>query len=362
MEFEAPVEPQASTESMDAPTETVAPVAVLPAGRRTRPVFDVLVRDPLRAAVEAESDGRATVLYDVAGHPNHMHVLARQTYADLGFERQLGRGNVSAFEVGGVVKSELFIGVYQSSERNGLGCSLPAGRPWMNLTYDEAVAASTAKGPGWHMMSAHEWAAVAFGCMANGYQPRGNVANGNAGGRFRNETGSGYDNAQHIGRTGTGPHSWRHDGLPGGIADLVGNALEWNSLIKLVDGQVLATPDNDYTAAEADWVAQGCYLDCSRKKITLTHSAVRGANTAYSVAFSRFRRARRYQGNLLLRRLLMEPAGIVPQGRMYVKDHGERMVSRGGEPETGGGLAAAFIYDPRDSRQPDVGFRIAYIA
>lgn len=120
--------------------------------------------------------------------------------------------------------------------------------------------------------------------------------------------------------------------------------------------------DNDYTADEAEWSAQGRYLNCARGRVTLTNTPVTGENTAYSVAFDRFRRARGYESSPLLRRLLIEPAGTVPHGRCYVKDHGERRVSRGGEPETGGGLATAFIYDPRDSRQPDVGFRVAYIA
>jgi|GEM_PF-4709504 len=189
MEFEPSAQP-GCVEEISVPADPVPLVDSSP--KAACLVFDVLVRDPLRETVEAQSGARATVLYDAAGQPNHMYVLPRLTYADLGLECELGRGNVSAFEVGGVVKSELFIGVYQVSERHGLGCSLSAARPWVDLSYDEASAASAAKGPGWHMMTAHEWAAVAFWCMANGYQPRGNVANGCAGGRFRNEAGLGW--------------------------------------------------------------------------------------------------------------------------------------------------------------------------
>lgn len=316
------------------------------------PVFDVLVRDPLRETVEVQSGARATVLYDAAGQPNHMYVLPRMIYADLGFERELGRGNVSAFEVGGVVKSELFIGVYPVSQRHGLGRSLPAAWPWVDLSYDEASAASAAKGPGWHMMTAHEWAAVAFWCMANGC----------AGGRFRNEAGLGYGNEQHICRTGSGPDSWCHDGQSGGIADLVGNALEWNSLVKLVDGEVFAAPDNDFNAHEASWLSQGRYLDCARRRVTLRKHASEFRSSAYDVPFRKVRRARCCDSSRLLQRLLIEPAGVLPQGSFYARDYGQRMLARGGEPETGGGLATAFLYDARDSRQPDVGFRVAYIA
>lgn len=238
MEFDPRAQP-GCVEQIAVPADPAPLVDSSP--RAARPVFDVLVRDPLREAVEAQSGARATVLYDAAGHPNHMHVLPRLTYADLGFERQLGHGNVSAFEVGGAVKSEIFIGLYQACKVDGLGCSVPGARPWVDVSYDEAVAAARAKGPGWHMMTAHEWAAIAFWCMANGYQPRGNVAEGSAGGRYRHETGRGYGNDRHIGLTGTGPASWRHTDEPMGIADLVGNVLEWNSLIKLVDSEVWTT-------------------------------------------------------------------------------------------------------------------------
>ena len=110
------------------------------------------------------------------------------------------------------------------------------------------------KGPGWHLMTNAEWAAVALWCKKNGFMPKGNNNYGKdstegalpqrALGTYRNTDGTIYRTA-----TGSGPASWYHDNTAAGIADLNGNVWEWNGGLRLVDGEIQIIPNND----AADW-------------------------------------------------------------------------------------------------------------
>jgi len=50
--------------------------------------------------------------------------------------------------------------------------------------------------------------------------------------------------------SGSGPAAWRHNHDHNGISDLVGNIREWQSLLKIADGQILVASDNDYNQPE----------------------------------------------------------------------------------------------------------------
>ncbi|MCP6237317.1 hypothetical protein NL436_27935, partial [Klebsiella pneumoniae] len=49
--------------------------------------------------------------------------------------------------------------------------------------------------------------------------------------------------------TGAGPVTWRHDGTPAGIADLVGNIWEFTPGLRLVDGEIQVLANNDAATA-----------------------------------------------------------------------------------------------------------------
>lgn len=305
------------------------------------------ILDGDRRAVERASGGKLTVLYDDLGNPSLHHIIPKFRYEDLGFDTELGTGVATAFLVNGVEKSEIFVGAHLGSMVNGRLCSIPRVDPAASMDWDAFKAACEAKGSGWHMMTGHEWAAVAFWCAANGYQPRGNTNYGRAHDRtlemgIRQDGGIAGD-ASGTARTltGSGPNQWAHNADPNGIFDLVGNVWEWNDCYKIIDGRIFAAPDNDWTLAEASWTDTGVDIDAANP---WTSSAVTGTQ--------------------LTERLMVTYAGIDLQGRLYVNTSGERMPFRGGAWANGSdaGLGALNLTYTRSGPGTSVGARPVFVS
>ncbi len=332
----------------------------------------IIAKDSLRASIEGETGGRMTVLYDDSGNPNVMHVLPRFRYEDLGFSTEMGTGTCNAFDLGaGSYRSEIFLAAYQAVSVGGVACSLPHQNPWVSINFDNAKSACTSKGTGWHLMNMHEWAAVALWCMANGFEPRGSTNHGRAhdaahevGTRQDGDTYAPGDSAG-VGNTltGSGPAAWRHDNNVSGISDLVGNVWEWQDGFYLSEGEIFANPDNDYTLAEASWPTAGKFMrgDINSGQVTLAEAGSAAESTVSNV-WSTTPLDAGYTSSQLLRRLLVEPAGISPQGRLYARDYGERFPLRGGARNNGGyaGLAALGLHDSRANANSNLGFRPAF--
>ena len=107
---------------------------------------------------------------------------------------------------------------------------------WRYIDYWYARKACSNVGVGWHMMSAFEWASLAFFSQMNGTMPHGNNKNVNppADIDFPAETAL-LDlacNARNAGwyanLVGTGPVTWNHNHRSDGVSDLNGNMWEWN--------------------------------------------------------------------------------------------------------------------------------------
>lgn len=325
--------------------------------------------DSLRQQVEAATGGHVTVLYDDKGYPSYMRVIPKFRYEDLGFEEELGTGVATAFIVDGQEKSEIFIGQYQAITHDGRALSLPGKDPRTSINYDQAKAACVDKGPGWHLMTRHEWAAVALWCMANGFEPRGNTNYGRAHDAahetaVRQDGGTPGD-ASGTARTmaGGGPASWRHDGTITGIADLVGNVWEWVDGLKLVDGRIHVTQDNRFDQPEDDWAALDHYLSNEGGTLTLMNSQGGADDQQLSVGWGAVAKEAGYTESQLLQRLLFSPAGIVPQGRLYANAEGERFPSCGGHRNSGSnaGLAALYLSSSRSYAVSNRGFRPAFV-
>ncbi|MGL6583945.1 hypothetical protein ACSZOO_03155 [Aeromonas hydrophila] len=335
------------------------------------------VLDAERRAVERASGGQQTVIYDAAGNANVMFVLPRFSYADLGMTADMGTGDVTAFDFGsGSIKSEIFIGAYLASGSGAV--SAPRQDPRASLDHTAARAACSAKGAGWHLMTAHEWAAIALWCMANGYEPIGNtnwgrnhaktwligdradgLAPGDASGTGRTQTGS-------LGPAAT------HNNAVSGIADLVGNVWEWQDGFLLMDGRFKLSSFN--TQAEANWAFVDAYLDSTSTtggapvlSYTVTNrlgTAGDSANSGYSASaeWKSMTKSSGYVSLQALRRLLVEPASVLPQGRIYMRNFGERLPCRGGAWYGGAsaGLAALYLDGSRVGASTNIGFRPAF--
>ena len=202
------------------------------------------------------------ILYDDKGLPSIMVKIPKMTYAQLG----LGSSTAvhPAFIVNGQEVDAIYISKYQNIVVDGRAYSLPGEDPKATISKDSALAACTAKGAGWHLMSRAEWAMLALWCKANGTQPKGNNNYGKDVSETVRRAVPTYMDGANIGRvaTGTGPLAWSHDGTPSGIWDLNGNVSEWVGGIRLVKGELqimannnAADKDKSQAADSAQWMA-----------------------------------------------------------------------------------------------------------
>ena len=330
--------------------------------------FEIYVPDPLRKSVEAATGGQCTVLYDDQNLPSYMRIIPAMNARDLisGLT-----GTHPAFLVNTVQIPEIFVGMFQAYVTGGRAYSLPYYNPTVSIDFDDAKAACTAKGTGWHLMTNWEWAAVALWCKKNSVEPAGNT---NHGRHHTNvwETGTRQDGDTYLpGDTsgfgnilcGTGPYSWRHDGTPAGISDLVGNVWEWVDGFKINNGRIYMPADNHVTLSEASWPAMDHYLSNNSGTLTLQGTAATVVDANISVTWGSLTKAGGYTESDLLKLALISPAGVVPVGTLYANSSGERLPIRGGSRGDGSyaGLAALNLNNARSGVSSFIGFRPAFL-
>ena len=360
----------------EAAADDAAAIALGDAEASLRQTFDIWAPDPERRAVEAATGGRCTIIRAPNGQASYMHIIPKFRCEDVAPGGELGTGVHPAFIVGGVEKDSFMVGMYQAYQDGSHFVSQPQRDPHASIDLDAARAGMQANGSGWHLMTNWEWAAIALWCMANGYQPTGNTNWGrshvNTWETGRRADGGVPGNDSGVGRnlTGSGPMSWRHDGSPAGISDLVGSVWEWVDGLKLQDGRIILAPDNDYALSETGWVAQDMWLSSSGG---VTFEATEGdvvrdgeiGDDGYgNSASAEWRTMGGDPATQLLTRSLIMPNGTLdPEGRLYVRNYGERLPCRGGSWSNGGnaGLAALALNNPRTSAYGTFGFRPAFI-
>lgn len=225
----------------------------------------ILIKDSLRQSVELASGGLQTVLYTAKGQPTYMNII--QKYDMSTIDASLS-GTHPAFIVDGVEKPEIFIGTYQGRIVNGELLSLPNVEPTHSINYTNFLAAARACGNGHHLITNAEWSAVALQCYKDNKQPMGNTYYGRSSenplliGRRADGLNPGDTSGSARTLTGSGPVEWRHNGKENGIADLSGNVWEWNSGMRIFNGEIQVIADNnasklaiDLGAASTEWKA-----------------------------------------------------------------------------------------------------------
>lgn len=346
--------------------------------------FVLSIKDTYRQAVESATGGKNTVMYDDKGNPSIMVCIPKFNLSDV----IDGAPNVPhpAFVVNGVVKSEIWISKYQNIVHDGRAYSLPFQDPRTYVTYDQAKQYCAAKGPGWHLMTNAEWAAIALWCKKNGFMPRGNNNFGkdHSATHERGKVTYTYNDngTTREGRvaTGSGPASWSHDGTNEGIFDLNGNVWEWVDGLKLIDGKIYVHQDNNFNTPEGyrlvdQWVDTGVYIDDVGGKPIL------GAERT-NPTFKTDPSSDAYEGNIstifeilaakngftvpdLLKYLAIAPIDANHGGDgIWVRNYGERVALRGGLWAFGSsaGVFALGLFYHRSGSNHDISFRSAYIA
>lgn len=316
------------------------------------------ILDSARRALERSSRGRNTILYNAGREEIHVVRIDACSYADLGSAYTAGMngtGILEAFSAGGVAKTHLWVGKYPAAlSASGRVVCQPGLDPWVDISYDEAVAAcaalGTISGQSARLMSVWDWAAITHLIMASSRgQPTGNTDYG------RHHT-SKWQRATRVDGalggvttgtprtlTGSGPREWSHDLSDFGIADLVGNVWEWLCGAKMTEGVISLGSDNGTVTTEASWAAQSGYtMPASGAWSSLSNA---GASDA-------------------LKRALIVPAtGVTsPAGYLYTSLTGERLPVRGGRWNSAGdaGLAALNLGYARGNRGTTLGFRPAF--
>lgn len=182
---------------------------------------------------------RNEVIFDNRGIPDIMVVF---TPDELGLPA----------EIRGKTVKEYAISKYPNTLIGGVPYSMPYQQPAVNINRDEAIRLCEAKGPGWHLLTNDEWAALAHQSRKNGTLPRGNTDCGKSH-SHPEETGTTYKDASGSSKTltGSGPVTWNHTHTAEGVADMCGNIWEHVGGIRFMDGQVQVIPDNG-AAAGAD--------------------------------------------------------------------------------------------------------------
>ena len=225
----------------------------------------ILIKDSLRQSVELASGGLQTVMYTAKGQPTYMNII--QKYDMSTIDASLS-GTHPAFIVDGVEKPEIFIGTYQGKIVSGELLSLPNVDPTVSTNYDNFLNAARASGNGHHLITNAEWSAVALQCYKNGTQPMGNSYYGRSSedplliGRRQDGLNPGNTSGSARTLTGSGPVQWRHNGKENGIADLSSNVWEWNSGMRIFNGEIQVIANNnasklaiDLGAASTEWKA-----------------------------------------------------------------------------------------------------------
>ena len=304
---------------------------------------------------------RNEVIFDDRGIPDIMVAFMPD---ELGLPAELKGRKVEAY----------LIGKYQATMIDGVPHSLPFQQPAVNVSHDDAIRLCEAKGPGWHLITNDEWAALAHQSRKNGTLPRGNTGSGKSH-SHPEETGTTYDGGYGKTLTGSGPVTWNHDHTAEGVADMVGNVWEHVGGIRFLDGQVQIIPNNE-AAAGADqspdskeWTAiytpdgDPVYYNVKDGEIVLQPTAPEGKDYDGVPFCDLHERADMDVPDKLIELGLYPAPGYEGEEYFWLDTDGERCVCRGGGWLDGTSAGVFFLHggSSRSYSGTGIGFRSALV-
>ncbi len=302
---------------------------------------------------------RNEVIFDKSGIPDIMVVF---TPDELGLPATLKGRKVS----------EYLISKYPNTLIGGVPHSLPFQKPAVDVNFDEAVQLCESKGPGWHLLTNDEWAALARQSWENDTMPTGNTASGKSH-SHPEQTGTTYDGGYGKTLTGSGPVAWNHDRTAEGVSDMCGNIWEHVGGIRFLNGQVQVIPDNgaaagaDQSADSKEWeaiyTADGDPVYFNPRGGEIFVEPTEAEDKDYDgVRFMELEAKGLDVPDKLIELGLYPPAGYESDEYFWIDNNAERCVFRGGAWYSGA-YAGVFSLagSSRSSSNTSFGFRSAYI-
>ena len=305
---------------------------------------------------------RNEVIFDSRGIPDIMVVF---TPDELGLPA----------EIRGKAVKEYAISKYPNTLIGGVPYSMPYQQPAVNVNHDEAIRLCEGKGPGWHLITNDEWAALAHQSRKNGTLPRGNTDCGKSH-SHPEETGTTYRDSSGDSKTltGSGPVTWNHNHTAEGVADMCGNVWEHVGGIRFIDGKVQVIPRNEAAAGadqsrdskewKAIYTADGdpVYYNVEDGEIKLQPIAPEGKDYD-GVQFTDLNTSALEVPEKLIELGLYPAPGYEGTDYFWLDTDGERIVLRGGYGGSGANAGVFYFngYYSRADVDADVGFRSALI-
>ena len=269
---------------------------------------------------------------------------------------------------------EYAISKYPNTMIDGRPYSLPFMPPAVNVNHDEAIRLCEAKGPGWHLITNDEWAALARQSWENDTVPTGNTNSGKSH-SHPEQKGTTYQNSYGKTLAGSGPIEWNHDRTAEGVADMVGNVWEHVGGVRFLNGQAQIIPNNE-AAAGADqspdskeWTAiytpdgDPVYYNVKDGEIVLQPTAPEGKDYDGVPFCDLHERADMDVPDKLIELGLYPAPGYEGEEYFWLDTDGERCVYRGGHWSngTGAGVFSLLGDYSRSYVGWDIGFRSALV-
>lgn len=303
---------------------------------------------------------RNEVIFDKSGIPD---IMVAFTPDELGLPAELRGRKVS----------EYLISKYPNTLINGVPHSLPFQKPVVDINHDKAIELCEAKGPGWHLTTNDEWAALALWSWEHDTLPTGNTNSGKSH-SHPEQSGTTYENSYGKTLTGSGPVAWNHDRTAEGVSDMCGNVWEHVGGIRFLNGQVQVIPNNGAAAGadqskdsqewEAIYTADGDPIYFNPREGEIFVEPTEAEDKDYDgVRFTELEAKSLDIPEQLIRLGLFPPNGYESDEYFWIDNDGERCVDRGGAWAYGASAGVFSLYGPdsRSTSGANIGFRSAYV-